>query len=398
MRGLASNVDSEIGVLAESVGESLYGKASAPQHEKDEMRIALLVPTLEIGGVERVFANLANGLHQFGAEVDLVAGRTGGDMGMVLEKDIHVFDLESDHMMRSVPRVAKYLRAREPEAIIAAMTHCSAAAVMARAIARRKTKIVATEHNTMSKVVANTSGFKYRLMPLWSRWALNSADSIVAVSRGVADDLSAQTGIRRKRFSIIYNPVITDAIHTAATASVEHPWFQPGEPPVILAVGRLDKQKDFPMLVRAFRLVREHCRSRLMILGEGPDRNRIQRAVSDVGLTADVALPGFEHNPYRFMSRAAAFAFSSQWEGFGMVLVEALALGVPVVSTDCTYGPAEILCDGKFGTLVPVGDHEAMARALLKALVYPEQQDSSAHVQQFTVRNVASNYMAIINN
>jgi glycosyltransferase involved in cell wall biosynthesis len=361
------------------------------------MRIALLVPTLEIGGVERVFANLANGLHQCGAEVDLVVGRTGGNMGMVLEKEIQIFDLESDHMMRSVPRVANYLRARKPEAMICAMTHCCAAAVVARGIARQKTKIVATEHNTMSKIVANTRGFKYRFMPLWSRWALNAADSIVAVSRGVADDLSAQTGIPREKFRVIYNPVITDALHSAATTTVEHPWFQPGEPPVILAVGRLDKQKDFPMLVRAFRQVINRRPARLMILGEGSDRNRIEQAVDDAGLANDVALPGFEQNPYRFMNRAAAFASSSQWEGFGVALVEALALGVPVVSTSCTHGPAEILCDGKFGALVPVGDHEAMAQALLTALNNPVQRDSSTHLQQFTVRSVASNYLSLVN-
>jgi glycosyltransferase involved in cell wall biosynthesis len=362
------------------------------------MRIALLVPTLEIGGVERVFANLANGLRQCGAEVDLVAGRGGGDMGRVLAEGTQVFDLESDHMMRSVPRVAKYLRDREPDAMIAAMTHSTAAAVVARTIARQKTKIVATEHTTMSKIVANTSGLKYRLMPLWSRWALKSADLIVAVSGGVADDLSTQTGIPRETLRVIYNPVITDALHTAGTANVEHPWFQPEEPPVILAVGRLDKQKDFPMLVRAFRLIRNRRPARLMILGDGADRNRIEQVVRDTGLADDVALPGFELNPYRFMKRAAAFASSSQWEGFGVALVEALALGAPVVSTDCMYGPAEILCNGKFGMLVPVGDHEAMAGALLTALDNPVRNDCSVHLQQFTVRGVAANYLSIVSN
>ncbi len=362
------------------------------------MRIALLVPTLEIGGVERVFANLANGLHHVGTEVDLVVGRAGGDMGMVLDKQIEVFDLESNHMMSSVPRLIKYLRARKPDALIAAMTHCSAAAVVARAIARQNTKIIATEHNTMSRIVANTSGLKYRLMPLWSRWALKSADAIVAVSRGVADDLSAQTGIARNRFQVIYNPVITDALHAAATATVEHPWFQPGEPPVILAVGRLDKQKDFPMLVRALRLVRNDRPVRLMILGDGPDRSRIEQVILDVKLIEDVALPGFEHNPYRYMHHAAVFASSSQWEGFGVAIVEAQALGVPVVSTDCTYGPAEILCDGKFGALVPVGDHAAMAQALLNALDNPVQNDSSLHVEQFTVRCGVSRYLSLIGN
>jgi glycosyltransferase involved in cell wall biosynthesis len=360
------------------------------------MRVALLVPTLEIGGVERMFANLANGLLQCGVEVDLLVGRAGGPMTAVLEKGIRVFDLRSNHMTRSVPRVAMYLRAKKPVAIIAGMTHSTAAAVAARSICRQKTKIIATEHNTMSKVVANSKGLKYRWMRRWGLWALSAAELIVAVSNGVADDLSEQTGISRQRVQVIYNPVITDAFYSDAAAVVEHPWFQPGEPPVILAVGRLDKQKDFPMLIHAFSKVRKRRVARLMILGEGPDRSRIEKAIKEAGLVCDVALPGFEQNPCRFINHAAVFAFSSQWEGFGVALVEALALGVPVVSTNCRYGPAEILCDGRFGALVPVGDHDAMARALLDALDNPVRNDNSEHVQQFTVRRVASNYLSAI--
>jgi glycosyltransferase involved in cell wall biosynthesis len=360
-----------------------------------KMRIALLVPTLEIGGVERVFTNLASGLHEQGVEVDLVVGKTGGGMGQHLGSGIRVFDLGCDRMLLSVPRLARYLRARAPEALIAAMTHSSAAAVLARVVARKNVKLIATEHNTMSKIVANTRGLKYRLMPLWSRWALGCVDHIVAVCGGVADDLSAQTGIPRSKFHVIYNPVISDALYDAALAPVEHSWFQAGELPVVLAVGRLDKQKDFPMLVRAFRLVRDLRPARLLILGEGPDRIRIGSEIVEQRLTADVALPGFEHNPYRFMKRSAVFALSSAWEGFGVVLVEALALGLPVVSTNCTYGPAEILCNGKYGALVPVGDHVAMAQSLINALDNPVQKCVS-HIQQFTIRAVASEYLSLI--
>lgn|ERR1019366_1579042 len=362
------------------------------------MRIALLVPTLEIGGVERVFINLAQGLHERGVEVDLVVGRAGGSMGRQLGNGIQVFDLRCNRMLTSVPKLASYLRSRDPKALIAAMTHSAAAAVLARGVARKKVKIVATEHTAISKVVANTRGLKYRLMPLWSRWALSSVDYIVAVSGGVADDLSVQTGIPRSRLQVIYNPVISDGLYDAASAPVEHPWFQAGEPPVVLAVGRFDKQKDFPMLVRAFRLVRDSRSVRLIILGEGPDRSRIESVIREHDLTDDVALPGFEHNPYRFMSRAAVFALSSAWEGFGVVLVEAMALGLPVVSTDCPYGPAEILCNGRYGTLVQPGDHEAMAQALLCALDSPVRRDNSQHVRQFTTRSVAAQYISLISN
>jgi len=358
------------------------------------MRIALLVPTLEIGGVERVFINLANGLNDCGIEVDLVVGSAGGEMGAKLPAGIQVFDLRSKRMLASVPRLAGYLRRRSPDAIIAAMTHCSAAAAMARAVARSNVKVIATEHNTMSKVIAHSSGLKYRLMPMWSRSALNAADHIVAVSSGVADDVALRTRIPRSRFEIIYNPVISDSLYRAAQEPVEHRWFQPGEPPVVLAVGRLDKQKDFPTLLRAFRQLRDATEARLMILGEGPERNRIESAVRELRLEDDVALPGFDSNPYRFMRRAAVFALSSAWEGFGVVLVEALALGLPVVSTDCTYGPSEILANGKYGRLVPVGDHAAMCAGLLDAMRNPPRLDP-LHIEQFTIAAVASRYLAL---
>lgn len=360
------------------------------------MRIALLVPTMEIGGVERVFANLAGGLQECGAEVDLVLGWAGGDMGRHIASGVQIFRLESKRMLMSVPKLASYLRAREPEGVIAAMTHCSAAAGLARAVARKKTKIIATEHNVMSKVMANASGLKFKLMPAWGRWALNSADHIVAVSGGVADDLARETGIPRDRFRVIYNPVISDGLYKLASVPVEHPWFQTGEPPVILAVGRLDKQKDFPMLIRAFRHVRDHRPARLVILGEGPERGRIEEMVGELCLTQDVALPGSERNPYRFMSRSAVFALSSAYEGFGVVLVEALAIGIPIVSTNCTCGPAEILGNGKYGMLVPVADHQAMAQALLLTLDSPVRRNNSQHVRQFTTRSVASQYLSLI--
>jgi len=359
------------------------------------MRIALLVPTLEIGGVERVFANLANGLHDQEVDVDLVVGSAGGEMATRLHPDIKVFDLQSKRMLMSVSKLAKYLRAEHPDALIAAMTHSTAASVLARSFARKDVKVIATEHNTMSKVVANTHGLKYRFMPTWSRWALNSADHIVAVSSGVADDISLHTGVPRFRFHVIYNPVVSDELYVAAQEPLEHPWFKKDEPPVVLAVGRLDKQKDFPMLLRAFRLVRDSRSARLVILGEGPDRSRIESTLRQLGLEDDVALPGFESNPYRFMRRATVLALSSAWEGFGVVLVEALAMGLPVVSTNCTYGPSEILKGGKYGTLVPVGDHEAMARGLLQGMQNRQPPDSN-HIQQFTIGSVASEYLRLI--
>ncbi|NLO89188.1 MAG: glycosyltransferase, partial [Clostridia bacterium] len=188
--------------------------------------------------------------------------------------------------------------------------------------------------------------------------------AVVAVSQGVADDLVKTTGLMRELIKVIYNPIVTPELLEKAKESIGHPWFKPGQPPVILSAGRLTAAKDFPTLIHAFARVRAERLARLMILGEGEERPNLESLVRELGLESDVSMPEFVENPYAYMARAAVFVLSSAWEGFGNVLVEAMAVGTPVVSTDCPSGPAEILEGGKWGKLVPVGDVEKLAKAL----------------------------------
>jgi glycosyltransferase involved in cell wall biosynthesis len=198
-----------------------------------------------------------------------------------------------------------------------------------------------------------------------------SADAVVAVSAGVADGLASRAGLRRDRITVIHNPIVTPEIAEKAAAGLDHPWFAPGQSPVFLAAGRLTVQKDYPTLLRAFAQLRQRRAARLVILGVGELRDELAAQVSSLGLAADVEFAGFQENPFAFMRRAAAFVLSSAWEGFGNVLVEALACGTQVVSTDCPSGPAEILDGGRFGHLVQVGDASALAAAMEAALVHP---------------------------
>jgi glycosyltransferase involved in cell wall biosynthesis len=194
-------------------------------------------------------------------------------------------------------------------------------------------------------------------------------DGIVAVSEGVAADFASATGIPRRRIQVIYNPVITPALLHAASAPPTHVWFEDHSRPHVLGVGRLTRQKNFPALVDAFALMkREHPAARLVILGEGPERVTIEACIRRHGLQDSVALPGFIDNPYACMARAAVVALSSEWEGLPTVLIESLAVGTPVVATDCPSGPREILQNGAFGSLVPTGDIPALASALSRAL------------------------------
>ncbi|MCG8345898.1 MAG: glycosyltransferase [Chlorobiales bacterium] len=175
-----------------------------------------------------------------------------------------------------------------------------------------------------------------------------------------------------------------------------HPWFYPGEPPVILGVGRLVQQKDFPLLIRAFSRLRKRREARLMILGEGPLRPELEALVETLDLKKDISLPGFIANPYAYMRCSALFILSSRWEGFGNVLVEAMACGTPVVSTDCPSGPSEILENGKWGRLVPVGDVNAMAFAMESALIEPSTHDTAMRAADFSVEQAISSYIQVL--
>ena len=221
------------------------------------------------------------------------------------------------------------------------------------------------------------------------------ADGVVAVSKGVADDLAVVIGLPRERITVIYNPVVTPELLQKAQEPIDHPWFHPGEPPVILGVGRLTKQKDFPTLIQAFALVRKERPARLIILGEGEDRYELEELIRKLGIASDVDMPGFVDNPYKYMAYSTVFVLSSAWEGLPTVLIEAMACGCPVVSTNCHSGPAEILENGKYGKLVAVGDAAGLAEAMVGTLDAPESLNVVRRAQDFGVEQAVAGYLEI---
>jgi glycosyltransferase involved in cell wall biosynthesis len=222
------------------------------------------------------------------------------------------------------------------------------------------------------------------------------AASVVAVSRGVADDLARVSGLPRESVGVIYNPVITPTMLALAREAPSHPWLAPGQPPVILGVGRLARQKDFLTLVRAFAELRRHRAVRLIILGEGEDRPALEGLARELGVAEDVALPGFQDNALAYMAGSALFVLSSAWEGLPTVLIEALAAGTRVVSTDCPSGPREILQEGRLGALVPVGNAAALATAMLEALDRPSGSVTLDALTPFTRDAAVDHYLRLI--
>jgi glycosyltransferase involved in cell wall biosynthesis len=331
-------------------------------------QIAIFAPSLSGGGAERVMVNLAGAFTKRGLKVDLVLAKAQGPCLAAVPPEVRLVDLRASSILASVPQLVRYLRQEQPTALLSALDHANVIALWARRLAGVPDRVVVSVHSTLSIAAQHAPRIRGQLMPFFARRFYPWADIVVAVSKGVAEDLAECTGLPRERIQVIYNPVVTSEINSLAESPLDHPWFVPGEPPLVLGAGRLSAEKDFPTLIRAFARARQQRGARLVILGEGEERPDLEALIRELGLGADVALPGFVDNPYAYMARAAVLVLSSRWEGFGNVLAEAMACGTPVVSTDCPSGPAEILEGGRWGPLVPMGDVAALTEAILAQL------------------------------
>jgi glycosyltransferase involved in cell wall biosynthesis len=357
--------------------------------------IALFLPSVRGGGAQRIVVNLAQGMIERGLPVDVVLTTAVGVFMDQLPPGARVVDLRSRRVLGCLGPLAAYLRREQPRVVISSMSHANVVAITAARLAGTGTPIVVTEHNTMS-VAAGESALARRLWPPLLRIFYPWADSVVAVSDGAADDFARTTGLPRERIETVYNPVITPELMALARQRPDHPWLAPGEPPVVLAVGRLTAQKDFPTLLRAFAQLRARRPARLVILGEGEDRAALESLAGELGITDAVALPGFRANAMAYMAGAALFVLSSAWEGLPTVLIEALAAGTRVVSTDCPSGPREILQDGRLGALVPVGDAGALAEAMLASLALSAAPTSPDALRPFTRDASVDHYLRLV--
>jgi glycosyltransferase involved in cell wall biosynthesis len=338
--------------------------------EKNE-RIAVFMSFSGQGGVERMMLNLCEGLISLGHPVDLLLIKDRSRYLTTAHPDIRIVKLRASHALSALPELVRYLKRERPAALLAAKDRANRIAIAARMLAGAPTRLGVRMGTHVS---ASLEGKPRIVKALWRsmiRFFYGRADEIVGNSRGIVEDLSAIAGLPMARMTVIPNPVVTDRTAALAARPVSHPWFVEGGPPVILGSGRLTRQKDFPTLIRAFARVRRRRACRLVILGEGRDRAKLECLAGELGVAEDVDLPGFVDNPYAHVAKASVFALSSIWEGAPNVLVEALALGTPSVAADCPSGPAEILAGGRYGRLVPPGDAEALAGAIVETLENP---------------------------
>jgi glycosyltransferase involved in cell wall biosynthesis len=371
--------------------------------------IAFLMPNFGGGGVQSTTLILARTLSERGYPVTLLLHSRNGPLGESVPKAIRQVELsrsssatarvrammaaptliaellkpvvlpwETPDSLRFVRDLTRYLRAEKPHSLFTATPYLNIEAILARRLSGHTMRIVISERvPTPQWLDANEDWHRRHLRPLMNR-LYGEADGIVAVSNGVADGLADAISLPRDRITTIYNPVVLPDIDERAARPAEHPWMAPGAPPVVLAVGRPGRVKDHITLLRAFALVRADHDVRLVVIGQNrasrkPARRRTEfdALAVELNVAEHVASIGHTFNPFAFLARASMLVVSSRYEGFCNVLLEALACGCPVVSTDCPVGPREILEGGRYGKLVPVGDPVAMAHAIRQTLMSP---------------------------
>ncbi|WP_240761682.1 glycosyltransferase [Nitrosococcus wardiae] len=361
-------------------------------------RLALFLPDLNGGGAERVMLTLAQGFLERGIQVDLVLAHAVGPLLDLVTQGVSLYSLSDGSRFSSRIGLAlsalwgltRYLRREQPTTLMSTLTGANIIAVLAKILARSPTRLVLREANTALNHRSFLTQFAVRIL-------YPCADAIVAVSQGVQKDLIDRIGISPDKITHIPNPVDIATITRQAEEEINHPWFYKGQSPVIISLGRLTRQKDFTTLIYAFARLRQTRAARLMILGEGEERSKLEALVSRLDLVTDVTLPGFKVNPYPYLQQAALFVLSSRWEGMPSVILEALAFGVPVVATDCHSGPREILEEGRFGNLVPVGHTQALFRAISDALDHATKATVlQTRAEYFSPASTALRYLAVM--
>jgi len=357
-------------------------------------KIAFFLPDLRTGGAEHVMTIIASAISQRGYLVDFVLVKARGEYLKSLDPQVRIIDLNCSSTYWSLGQLSRYFRDAKPDILLSALDLTNMVAIIAKKFAKYPKKHFIRLANTQSALTRSP------IKKFFEKWLIKllypQTEGIIAVSDAVSEDFRAYSGIEGTPIKTIYNPVITDDLLIKAQEDLNHPWFDPKEVPVILSVGRLSEQKNFALLIRAFANLLKNTPARLMILGEGHLREDLVKLCMDLNIQDHVQFPGVVSNPYKFMRNADLFVLSSNYEGLPNALVEALACGCAIVSTDCLSGPREILDHGKYGRLVPVGDATALSEAMRETLVSGAKLLNEGWLDQFKAENVVDQYLAFM--
>lgn len=382
--------------------------------DENQRVITFYIPSFERGGVERLIINLTKELLSRDIVVNVLVRETDSTINQ-LDDRVNVERLESlagvssfvhgilpphvANAILSLPAYVTYLRQTAPDLLISMQT--SPFAVLGATIAGRGTTVAIRESNTPSVATRDSEHTIGRLALLAKRLTYPQADHVIAVSEDAATDITDSIGIPCEDVSVIYNPTYSPEIEAKADEPIDHPWFSDEDVPILVSVGRFSDQKDFETLLRAFAMVKDERPVRLVLVGDGKNKQRLEQLTSGLGLENNVEFVGYQSNPYKFMAKADLFVLSSRYEGLPNVLIEAIGVGTPVIATDCPSGPREILLDGEAGTLVPVGHEQALAEAIVEALENPKEtaeklSTARENLDRFTPERAAAEYLSLL--
>ena len=361
-----------------------------------QKKISIILPSLAGGGAERININLAERFIELGYAVQLVLFQKKGELLSLVPDEVEVINLNAEKLRDGFKPLRKYISKEKPDALLAAMWPVSVIAIWAARLSNNYPQVVVSEHTSFSQSPILNRGINKWLMPFSMKVSYPLADTVIGVSKGVLEDLEYLSGSDLKNGCKVYNPAAPD---TSKVQSIETDYsiWKNSERKKIIAIGSLKVAKDYPTLIESFDLIQEKIKAELLILGEGDERSKLENLINERNLGDLIHLPGFVPDPLQYLKGADLFVLSSSWEGFGNVIVEALACGVPVVSTDCKSGPAEILDDGKYGRLVPVGDSDAIANAILEELEKEHDTEKlKERARDFSIEKIADQYLELL--
>ena len=380
-----------------SVANAVYNKECSVGHRR--LHVAFAMHDFGGGGAEVITVRLANELAKRGHKVEMVMLQSKGPNRKKVSPAVRVIDLEVRWLLFAPLLLWRYLRSDAPDVLVSVLFQINVFAIIARLLLpRSQTKIIGTEHAALSVHARNSRR-------LFTRWlflpaaglSYRFADKIIGVSRGVVRDLEEHLGLPSSLLGTIYNPSFSPEFLTAQGEQLQVPWLEKSDQPIIVTVGRLVPQKDHQTLLNAFQKLLQQRKARLIIMGEGQLRTALEEQARALGIDSQVTFPGYVSNPLAVMKRCDLFVLSSRWEGFPGVLIEALACGLPIVSTDCKAGPEEVLDNGAYGELVPVGDTEELYKAMERALAAPAAPARQlARASEFSIERSADAYEALL--
>ncbi|ASP29969.1 glycosyl transferase [Qipengyuania flava] len=355
--------------------------------------IAIFVPSLRGGGAERVMLNLANSLAQRGYRVDLVVAQAEGPYLSMVDTEVTLIDLSASRVAWALLPLRRYLREQCPDTMLSALSHANLIAIFARKLANVPTKLAISERSALPE---RPAGIKGRAMRFLMKQFYPEADNIICVSEGIERELRGYLAGSDEKILTIHNPVDFDLIDAQRNASVPHHWLQSRKHLIILTAGRLVKAKDFATLLKAFAMIHKSCEAKLIVMGQGPEETNLRALASKLGVSHEVDFVGFQDNPFAWMAQCDLFVLSSIREGFPNALIQAMACGARVVSTDCRTGPDEILESGRWGMLAPVGDATVLSEVMLASLSESNPPNTRSRAKDFKSDKIIDRYESVL--